>query len=56
MQKTDWWLPEGMGVGGRAKWVKGVKCMVTDGNKTFGGEHTEIYTEVELNVAPMKFI
>lgn len=30
--------------------------MVTDGNKTFGGEHTVMYTEVELNVAPVKLI
>ena len=22
------------------KWVKGVNCMVMDGNQTFGGEHT----------------
>ena len=33
---------------GRAKWVKGVNSMVTDGNYTFGGEHTVVYTEVKL--------
>ena len=41
-------LPEGKQGGGRAKWVKGVNCMVTDGNYTFGGEHAMVYAEVKL--------
>ena len=28
------------------KMEKGIKCIVTDGNEIFGGEHTVIYTEV----------
>ena len=28
--------------------VKGINCMVTDGNEIFGGEHTVEYTEVEI--------
>ena len=33
----------------RAKWVKGVKCMVTEGDETFGSAHTTQYTgDVQL--------
>lgn len=28
---------------GRVKWVKGINCMVMEGNDTSGGEHTEEY-------------
>ena len=31
-----------------AKRVKGINCMVTDGNRTFGGEHPIVYTEVKI--------
>ena len=31
-----------------AKRVKGINCMVTDGNRTFGGEHPVAYTEVKI--------
>lgn len=41
---TDCWLPEGNGV----KWIKGVKHMVLNGNQAFGGEHTIVYTDIEL--------
>ena len=35
--------------GGRMiKWVKGVKYMVMDGNKTFGGEYAIMYTDIKL--------
>lgn len=30
---------------GRVKWVKGVKCTVMNGDETFGGEHTIMYTD-----------
>lgn len=33
---------------GKAKWVRGVYCMVTDENHIFGGEQAVGYTEVEL--------
>ena len=33
---------------GEGEWVKGADYMVTDGNYTFGGEHTVVYTDVEL--------
>ena len=48
MQRTDWWLPEGKGVGGCAKWMKGVKCKVVDGNQTFGGDHFVMNTDIKL--------
>lgn len=31
-----------------AKWVKGVKYMVTDGNQTFGGKHAIEYTDTKF--------
>ena len=31
---------------GSIKWVKRVKCVVIDRNKTFGGEHTRVYTDI----------
>ena len=31
-----------------AKRVEGINCMVTDGNRTFGGEHPVAYTEVKI--------
>lgn len=30
----------------RMKWVKGVNCMVMDGNKTLGREHAAVYMDV----------
>ena len=27
---------------GGEKWVKGIKCTVIEGNKTFGGKHLEV--------------
>ena len=30
------------------KWVKGLNCIVTDGNQSFGGEHAEVYRAEEL--------
>lgn len=38
---TDYWLPEVKGLGG-------VKCVVTDGNWTFGVKCTIVYTDIEL--------
>ena len=36
-------------VGGSGpKGLKGVNCIVTDGNQTFGGEYFEMYTDVKL--------
>ena len=32
----------------REKWVKMVKCMVMDGNKSFGGEYGIVYTEIKI--------
>ena len=32
---------------GRTKQVKGINCVVTDGNEIFGGEHAAVFTEVE---------
>ena len=29
----------------KAKWVKGINCMMTDANSIFGGEHAVVYTE-----------
>lgn len=43
---TDGQLPEGKGWG-KVKWVKGVKCTVTDVT-TFGGEQAIMYTDTEL--------
>lgn len=34
--------------GGREKQVKGHRCMVTDGNKTFGGEHNAACTKAKI--------
>lgn len=36
------------GVGGRAKQVKKVNSMVTDGNEISGGKHSGEYNEVEI--------
>lgn len=36
------------GLLGRVKWVKGIKGMITGGNKIFDGEHNAGYTEVEI--------
>lgn len=33
---------------GRVKWLKVVKCSVTDENKTLGGEHALVYTDIKL--------
>ena len=30
------------------EWVKGVECMVTNGNETAGVEHGTVYTDMEL--------
>ena len=30
----------GQGVEGWVKWVKGINCLVKDGNQTFGGGHS----------------
>ena len=30
------------------KWVKGINCMVMDGNQTCGGDHFVVYTGVKL--------
>lgn len=30
------------------KWVKGVNCIVRDGNQTYCGGHFVVYTEIEL--------
>lgn len=38
------------GVGGRAKWVKGVKYLVWDGNQTCGGETLECTQVIKYNV------
>lgn len=38
IQKTVQWLPQGKG-GGKEDKGKGVKCMVTEGDLTMGGEH-----------------
>ena len=35
-------------VGEKAKWVKGVNCMVMDRNQPLGSEHTVVYSEAEL--------
>ena len=42
----DWWLPEGKKTWGRVKWVKAMKCSVTDGSQTLGSEHTTLYTDI----------
>ena len=34
--------------GGKVKRMKEVNCMGRDGDKVFGGEHIEIYTEVKI--------
>ena len=48
-QRTEWWLPEGKGVGReRAERVKGHMCTAMDGNWTFGGEHEAVYIKVGL--------
>lgn len=39
---------ETIGGGRRVKWVKGVNCMVRDGNETFCGTHIVMCTDVEL--------
>lgn len=46
--REDQWLPEGKGVWGWGKTVKGVNCRMMDGNQTFGGDHCTMYTEAEL--------
>ena len=33
------WLPKRNGVGGWAKWMKGISCMVIDDNYTCGDDH-----------------
>lgn len=30
----------------RMRWVKGVNCMVKDGNKTLGREHAVVYMDI----------
>lgn len=32
----------------RAKWLTGVKCMMTDRNQTFDGELNILYTDIKL--------
>ena len=39
--------------GGQKKWVRVVSCIVSDGNKTFGGEHSVVYTESKYIVVYM---
>ena len=41
-------LPEGKGGRGSAKWVKELECVVRNENLTFAGEHTIVYTDIEL--------
>ena len=37
-----------------SEWVKGVNCMVTGGNYTFGGEYPSVvYTEKKYSVEPV---
>ena len=38
----------GRGCGKKAKWIKGVKFMVTIGNQTFCDIHAIDYTDIEL--------
>lgn len=39
----------GKGLGmGRVKGVKGMRCMVTNGNSTFGDKHSVGYIEAEI--------
>ena len=38
----------GGAIWGMAKWVKGIDCMVMDGNEIFSGEHAVVYREVEI--------
>lgn len=45
---THWWLPEGKVGERRAKWVKGVKCKMTDRHQTFGGEYIIGYRDIKL--------
>ena len=45
-------VTRGERAGGRAKWVKGVNCIVTNGNYIFGGEHIIGYTEVDIECRP----
>ena len=46
--RTDWWLPEGYGIGGRAKWVKGINC--TGVSWTYSGEHYAVHTNIDYTV------
>lgn len=41
-------VTSGEGDWGCAKWVKGINCMVMEGNQTFGGDHFVVYTHVKL--------
>ena len=41
-------VTRGDGVQVWAKWMKGVKCMVMDGNYTCGGDHSVIFGDVDL--------
>ena len=36
-------------VSGQVKFIKGLNCVVTDGNQSFGGDHTEGHTETEVS-------
>ena len=33
---------------GGVKWVKGVNCLVMDGNRTSADDHAVVYTEVKM--------
>lgn len=46
IQRPEYWLPEEKGGRGRTKWVKGVNCMLMDGNKTLDGEHAEVCMDI----------
>lgn len=48
IQATEWWLPEGKGVGEKKNWVKKVNYKVMEGSQTFGGEHIIEYIDIKL--------
>ena len=41
-------VTRGKGVGRKAKWVKGISCVVMHSNQTYSGEHYLVYTNTEL--------
>lgn len=46
-QTTEWWLPEGKGVGA-STWGKGIEYVAMGGSRTWGGEHAMEYTGTEF--------